>query len=83
MLDQAQLVCSHGVFLARRRRFHYTVCLFDMGSFYAEAWLNSSSNAVVLVRGFSDILLLDHYLEPISVKETGVDIFLPWEDSFC
>lgn len=80
--EQAQLVCEQGTFLARRDRFHYRVCLYDMGTFYAEVWLNTYPNMVVLVRGFTDLSLLDHYLKPMSVKETGIYICFPWEDTY-
>ena len=71
--EQAQLVWAHGIFIACRYRLSYTICLFDMGTFFAEVWLHSGTKKMITVRGLPNITFLDPYLDSISLISLGLD----------
>ncbi|WP_114783222.1 hypothetical protein [Botryobacter ruber] len=66
---RAKLVLEQGAFVSSRSTGKYSLCLYHMGSFFAEVWYLEPGNKIVLVRGFNDEASLEPYLRAIDVSE--------------
>jgi hypothetical protein len=56
-----------GVLIAKRSSFDSMVFLFQIGSYYVEAYCNPGDKAIEEYRVFDNINLLNPYLESISI----------------
>lgn len=60
-------VLHQGVFLAKRSNFDSMVFLFQLGSYYVEAYCNPANKAIEEYRMFDNIDVLKPYLEAIPL----------------
>jgi hypothetical protein len=62
-----RLSFNRGVALARRSSFDSTVFLFQLGSYYVEAYCNPSNKAIEEYKMFASVDPLQPYLEAIAL----------------
>ena len=66
--DEKRVTVLHrGVLIAKRNSFDFMVFLFQMGSYYVEAYCNPQNKAIEEYRVFDNINLLNPYLETIPI----------------
>jgi hypothetical protein len=65
-MEQAEAVWD-GVFVADREDDQHRILLYQIDSFYVEAYYNNEHNVLVKFRSFSSINQLDPYLEKIDL----------------
>jgi hypothetical protein len=66
--EQAYLLCQQGVLLAEREADNYVIALYQLESFYVEVYYRSGDNEILKLLSFHSTLLLDPYLQRISIK---------------
>jgi hypothetical protein len=62
-----QLLFNNGVYLASRRQFDYTICLYQIEAFYVEAFFYDEFEEVGYMRAFSSVNELEPYLRKIKI----------------
>jgi len=68
--DEKKLTVLHqGVLLAKRSSFESMVFLFQLGSYYVEAYCNPANKAIEEYRMFENIDVLQPYLEAIPIDK--------------
>jgi hypothetical protein len=65
--EKRSTVLHQGVLLAKRSSFESMVFLFQLGSYYVEAYCNSVDKAIEEYRMFDNTDVLKPYLEAISL----------------
>jgi hypothetical protein len=65
--EKKSTVMQLGVALARRSSFNSTVFLFQLGSYYVEAYCNPTNKAIQEYIMFDNIDMLQPYLEGIPL----------------
>ena len=65
--EKKSAVLHQGVLLAKRSSFDSMVFLFQLGSYYVEAYFNSSNKAIEEYRMFDNIDVLEPYLQAIPI----------------
>jgi hypothetical protein len=65
--EKKSAVLHQGVLLAKRSSFDSMVFLFQLGSYYVEAYCNPSNKAIEEYRMFDNIDVLNPYLENIRL----------------
>ncbi len=65
--EKKSTVLHHGVAIAKRSSVNSTVFLFQLGSYYVEAYCNPENKAIEEYRMFDNIDLLQPYLEAIPL----------------
>ena len=65
--EKKSTVLHRGVLLAKRSSFESMVFLFQLGSYYVEAYCNPSNKAIEEYRMFENIEVLQPYLEAIPL----------------
>ena len=65
--EKKKTVLHKGVLIAKRDSFDSMVFLFQMGSYYVEAFCNPENKAIEEYRVFDNISLLNPYLETIPI----------------
>jgi len=65
--EKKRTVLHKGVLIAKRDSFESMVFLFQMGSYYVEAFCNPANKAIEEYRVFDNISLLNPYLESIPI----------------
>src|ERR1700722_20410336 len=65
--EKKSTVLHQGVFLAKRSSFDSMVFLFQLGSYYVEAFCNPANKAIEEYRMFDNIDVLKPYLEAIPL----------------
>ena len=71
--EKKSTVFHQGVALAKRSSFDSIVFLFQLGSYYVEAYCNPANKEIEEYRMFDNIDVLNPYLEAISI-----DSLLSW-----
>lgn len=61
------IVLHEGVLIAKRNNFENMVFLFQLGSYYVEAYCNRRNKAIEEYRVFDNMNLLMPYLEAIPI----------------
>jgi len=68
--DEKKLTVLHqGVLLAKRSSFESMVFLFQLGSYYVEAYCNPTNKAIEEYRMFENIDVLQPYLDAIPIDK--------------
>jgi hypothetical protein len=67
--EKKSTVLHRGVLLAKRSSFDSMVFLFQLGSYYVEAYCNPANKAIEEYRMFENIEALQPYLEAIPLDE--------------
>ena len=67
--EKKSTVLHQGVLLAKRGGSDYMVFLFQLGSYYVEAYCNPANKAIEEYRMFENIEALQPYLEAIPLDE--------------
>ena len=62
-----ELLFNNGVYLASRKECNYIICLYQIESFYVEAFFYDEFEEVGYMRAFSSINELDPYLKNINI----------------
>ncbi|HEY4290463.1 MAG TPA: hypothetical protein VGN00_25360 [Puia sp.] len=62
-------VLHNGVLIAKRNSFDSLIFLFHLGSYYVEAYCNTSSKAIEEYRAFANTSLLAPYLDAIPIND--------------
>ncbi|GAC1417925.1 MAG: hypothetical protein NVS1B13_21600 [Flavisolibacter sp.] len=62
-----QLLFDNGIYLATRKEMDYTICLYQIESFYVEAYFYDEFEEVGYMRAFSSMNELDPYLRKIKI----------------
>ena len=65
--EKKKTVLHKGVLIAKRDSFDSMVFLFQLGSYYVEAFCNPANKAIEEYRVFDNIDLLNPYLETIPI----------------
>jgi hypothetical protein len=65
--EKKATVLHRGVALAKRSSFDSTIFLFQLGSYYVEAYCNPENKAIEEYRMFDNVDLLQPYLEAIPL----------------
>jgi hypothetical protein len=65
--EKKSTVFHQGVCLAKSNSFDSVVFLFQLGSYYVEAYCNPENKAIEEYRMFDNIDVLNPYLEAISI----------------
>ena len=66
--DEKKLIVLHqGMLVAKRSSFDSMVFLFQLGSYYVEAYCNPANKAIEEYRMFDNIDVLKPYLEAIPL----------------
>ena len=65
--EKKSTVLHQGVLLAKRSSFDSMVFLFQLGSYYVEAFCNPANKAIEEYRMFDNIDVLKPYLEAIPL----------------
>ena len=65
--EKKRTVLHKGVLIAKRDSFESMVFLFQMGSYYVEAFCNPANKAIEEYRVFDNISLLNPYLDSIPI----------------
>ena len=65
--EKKSTVLHQGVLLAKRSSFDSMVFLFQLGSYYVEAYCNPANKAIEEYRMFDNIDILQPYLEAIPL----------------
>jgi hypothetical protein len=65
--EKKSTVFHQGVCLAKRSSFDSVVFLFQLGSYYVEAYCNPANNAIEEYRMFDNIDVLKPYLDAIPL----------------
>jgi hypothetical protein len=65
--EKKSTVLHEGVLLAKRSSFESMVFLFQMGSYYVEAYCNPDNKAIEEYRMFENTDILTPYLEAIPI----------------
>ena len=65
--EKKSTVFRQGVALAKRSSFDSIVFLFQLGSYYVEAYCNPANKEIEEYRMFDNIDVLNPYLEAISI----------------
>ena len=65
--EKKSAVLHRGVLLAKRSSFDSMVFLFQLGSYYVEAYCNPENKAIEEYRMFENIEVLQPYLETIPL----------------
>jgi len=65
--EKKSTVLNQGVCLAKRTSFDSIVFLFQLGSYYVEAYCNPANKAIDEYRMFDNIDVLQPYLEAIPL----------------
>jgi hypothetical protein len=65
--EKKSTVFHQGVALAKRSSFNSIVFLFQLGSYYVEAYCNPANKEIEEYRMFDNIDVLNPYLEAISI----------------
>jgi hypothetical protein len=65
--EKKSAVYHQGVVLAKRSNFDSVVFLFQLGSYYVEAYCNASNKAIEEYTVFDNIDVLEPYLADISL----------------
>ena len=66
--EREATVWEQGTFIADRYSCGCNMCLYAMGSFFAEVVYLAADNRIALVRGFNSQLRLEPYLEMIDLS---------------
>jgi hypothetical protein len=67
--EKKATVLHQGVLLAKRSSFDSLIFLFQLGSYYVEAYCNPEDKAVEEYRVFDSGMLLNDYLEAIPIDD--------------
>jgi hypothetical protein len=67
--EKKSAVIHQGVLLAKRSKFDSMVFLFQLGSYYVEAYCNPANKAVEEYIMFENIDVLSPYLEAIPIDD--------------
>lgn len=68
--EEKKLTVLHqGVLVAKRTNYDHMVFLFQIESYYVEAWCSLENKAVEEFRVFDNVKPLNPYLEKISIDE--------------
>ena len=67
--EKKAAVLHQGVLLAKRSSFDSLIFLFQLGSYYVEAYCNPEDKAVEEYRVFDSGMLLNSYLEAIPIDD--------------
>lgn len=67
--EKKATVLHQGVLLAKRSNFDCLIFLFQLGSYYVEAYCNPEDKAVEEYRVFDSGMLLNAYLEAIPIDD--------------
>ncbi len=67
--EKKATVLHQGVLLAKRNNFDCLIFLFQLGSYYVEAYCNPENKAVEEYRVFDSGMLLNAYLEAIPIDD--------------
>ena len=67
--EKKSTVLHEGVLLAKRSSFDSMVFLFQLGSYYVEAYCNPANKAIEEYRMFENIDVLQPYLEAIPLDK--------------
>jgi hypothetical protein len=65
--EKKSTVLHQGVALAKRSSFDSVVFLFQLGSYYVEAYCNPANHAIEEFRMFDNVDMLHPYLEGIPL----------------
>jgi hypothetical protein len=65
--EKKSTVLHQGVLLAKRSSFESMVFLFQLGSYYVEAYCNPANKAIEEYRMFENTDILTPYLEAIPI----------------
>jgi hypothetical protein len=65
--EKKSTVLHEGVLLAKRSSFESMVFLFQLGSYYVEAYCNPANKAIEEYRMFENTDILTPYLEAIPI----------------
>ena len=64
-----QLLFNNGIYLASRKELDYTICLYQIETFYVEAFFYDGLEEVGYMRAFSSINDLEPYLRKIKLPQ--------------
>ena len=67
--QKKRLLFDNGVFLASRRETNYIIDLYQIDSFYVEAYHHEAELDVGYMRAFSSLEELSPYLHKIDISE--------------
>lgn len=67
--EKKSAVLHEGVLIAKRAIPNYMVFLFQIDSYYVEAFCNQSNKSVEAYRAFRNTLPLQPYLEEIPIND--------------
>lgn len=68
--QKTDLIWEQGNFLTVRYSSNCNVCLYALGTFYAEIWYRLADNEIHSIKGFTNCTHLDPYLALINLAET-------------
>jgi len=66
--QRTALVWAEGTFLADRISENCTVCLYNMGKFFAEVWYRVADNKIQSVQGFNSNTVLELYVQMVDLS---------------
>lgn len=67
--EKKATVLHQGILLAKRSNFDSMVFLFQLGSYYVEAYCNPGNKAIEEYRMFDNTAVLNPYLEAIPLDD--------------
>lgn len=67
--EKKSAVLHRGILLAKRSNFESMVFLFQLGSYYVEAYCNPANKAIEEYRMFDNIEVLNPYLDAIPLDD--------------
>ncbi len=65
--DQTKILEQKGVLIAERPDLFYHIHLYALGNFYVEVYHHAHFNVPVRISTFTDVALLDPYLELVDI----------------
>ncbi len=65
--DQTKILEQIGVLIAERPELFYYIHLYALGNFYVEVFHHAHFNVPVRISTFTDVALLDPYLELVDI----------------
>jgi hypothetical protein len=68
-MEKKQTVLHEGVLVAKRNKLNYLVFLFQLQSYYVEAYCNIENKAIEEYRAFDNMEPLNPYLELIHIED--------------
>jgi hypothetical protein len=72
---QAHIICQKGVYLGERSEDDFFVALYRVHDFYVEVYCRFSNNEIVKFISFHSEVLLEPYLNRISIHGLLRDVF--------